>query len=45
MSNIASMVNEILSFIRGGAQEMEIGKVERRPLLFHIGMCGVFRPQ
>ena len=30
--DVAAMVNEILSFVRGSAQEMEIGEVERRLL-------------
>lgn len=30
--DVAAMVNEILGFVRGSAQEMEIGEVERRLL-------------
>ena len=32
LSDMASMVNEILTFVRGEAQGMEIGEVERHLL-------------
>ena len=39
---MASMVNEILTFVRGSAQEMEIGEVEQHLLSLGCGgrACG-----
>jgi hypothetical protein len=32
IADMASLVNQILTFVRGSAQEMEIGEVERHLL-------------
>lgn len=41
--NIASLVNEIFSFVRGSAQEMEIGGVERLliPMVMAVGRAAL----
>jgi hypothetical protein len=41
--NITSLVNEIFSFVRGSAREMEIGEVERRliPMVMAVGRAAL----
>lgn len=43
ISDIASMVNGILAFVRGSGQEIEIGEVERRllPLAMAVGRAAL----
>ena len=43
ITDMASMVNEIITFVRGSAQEMEIGDVERHllPLVMSVGRAAL----
>lgn len=43
ITDMASMVNEILTFVRGSAQAMEIGEVERRllPMVMAVGRAAL----
>jgi hypothetical protein len=41
--NIVSLVNDILVFVQGSAQSMEIGEVERRllPMVMEVGRAAL----
>ncbi len=43
ISDMASVVNQVLSFVRGSGQEMEIAQVERRflPMVMAVGRAAL----